>query len=46
MLGTQDFLNADSRAEQEAISEEAWQMSAKRATEEIKELSENDLLDS
>jgi hypothetical protein len=46
MLGSQDFLNADSREEQEAISEEAFGMSAANAVKKISELSKEDLLDS
>lgn len=43
MLGTQEFRNADSRNDQEAIAHEAWEMSAARAVKEVEGLSPEDL---
>jgi hypothetical protein len=44
MLGEQEFLNADTRAEQEAIAQEAWQMNAQQAVQSKSGLEESDLL--
>jgi hypothetical protein len=44
MLGEQEFLNADTRAEQEAIAQEAWQMNAAKAVKSKPGLDETDLL--
>lgn len=44
MLGTQEFRLANTREEQEAIAQEAWQKSAADAVKTVNDLSEDDLL--
>ena len=44
MLGTQDFCHANSREEQEAIAQEAWQKTAEEAVRTVSGLSKEDLL--